>query len=198
MFLFAGLGNPGTQYAKTRHNAGFIIIDHLADLLKCPSYQAKFKSYFTSINADIPKAADTQIALMKPQTFMNSSGVAVGDAARFYKLPANQVFVIYDDKDLSFGKVKIKNGGGSGGHNGIKSLDQYLGTEYHRIRFGVGSPHPAQDTASWVLSNFTKSELEVVEDFAVCFYQNLTELFSNRFDVFLNNWTIYQEKTKKN
>ncbi|OBV29078.1 hypothetical protein BKN38_07890 [Helicobacter sp. CLO-3] len=131
VLLIVGLGNPGRQYAVNRHNIGFMIIDRLCEILRLEMKPAK------SFDSDIASIASKQIHILKPQTFMNNSGVAVAKVARFYKI--SQILVLHDDMDISFGAIKYKNGGGSGGHNGLKSIDNMLGSnDYVRLRFGIG------------------------------------------------------------
>lgn len=129
--LIVGLGNPGRQYAANRHNIGFMIIDRLCEILRLEMKPAK------SFDSDIASIASKQIHILKPQTFMNNSGLAVAKVAKFYKIA--QILVLHDDMDIPFGAIKYKNGGGSGGHNGLKSIDNMLGSnDYVRLRFGIG------------------------------------------------------------
>lgn len=156
-YIAVGLGNPGIQYARTRHNAGFMAIDEIAKKYGAQVDRAKFKALVGEITV-----GGKRVLLMKPQTFMNLSGEAVGEAARFYKLTADKVIVLSDDISLDVGKLRVRRKGSAGGHNGLKSISEHLGTdEYPRIKIGVGQkPHPDYDLASWVLSNFTDKELE--------------------------------------
>ena len=158
-YIAVGLGNPGIQYARTRHNAGFMAIDEIAKKYGSQVDRAKFKALVGEIIV-----GGKRILLMKPQTFMNLSGEAVGEAARFYKLTADRVIVLSDDISLDVGKLRVRRKGSAGGHNGLKSISEHLGTdEYPRIKIGVGQkPHPDYDLASWVLSNFTDKELEAL------------------------------------
>lgn len=154
MKLVVGLGNPGTEYARTRHNVGFLVAEALA---------AAWGAGFTvrKFGAEIAEAAagGEKVWVMKPQTFMNHSGEAVGPAVRFLKLPAGDVVVVHDDLELPPFRVQVKVGGGHGGHNGLKSLNAHLGTpEYVRVRVGVGRPPPAMDPADWVLGRWPKGE----------------------------------------
>ena len=143
-WLVVFLGNPGLRYEGTRHNAGFMTADALAR-----------KKNFQALTASCP-IGDTTVLLMKPQTYMNLSGEAVGQAARFYKIPADHVLVVSDDITLPIGAMRIRTKGSAGGHNGLKNIISVLGTEeFPRIRLGVGSPpHPDYDTVDWVLSVF--------------------------------------------
>jgi PTH1 family peptidyl-tRNA hydrolase len=154
MQLFAGLGNPGAKFANNRHNVGFMAADAIARRHSFSPWSKKFQ-------ADIAegKIGGEKVLLIKPQTFMNLSGQAVGEALRFYKLEPSAVTVFYDEIELPAGKVRVKTGGGSAGHNGIRSLDQHLGKDYRRVRIGVG--HPGRDMVhGHVLSDFAKSDRE--------------------------------------
>ncbi|MBE6667224.1 MAG: aminoacyl-tRNA hydrolase [Ruminococcaceae bacterium] len=156
-YIAVGLGNPGIQYGRTRHNAGFMAIDEIAKKYGTQIDRAKFKALVGEVTI-----SGKRVLLMKPQTFMNLSGEAVGEAARFYKLAPERVIVLSDDISLDVGKLRVRRKGSAGGHNGLKSISEHLGTdEYPRIKIGVGQkPHPDYDLASWVLSNFTDRELE--------------------------------------
>ena len=150
-WLVVFLGNPGLRYEGTRHNAGFMTADALARKKNISINRSRFQA----LTASCP-IGDTTVLLMKPQTYMNLSGEAVGQAARFYKIPADHVLVVSDDITLPIGAMRIRTKGSAGGHNGLKSIISVLGTEeFPRIRLGVGSPpHPDYDTVDWVLSVF--------------------------------------------
>lgn len=159
-YLIVGLGNPGRQYEITRHNAGWLCMDMLSDRLKVKINKIKFKS--TIGEADIN---GHRCLLMKPQTFMNLSGEAVGEACKFYKIPPENVIVIFDDISLPCGALRIRRKGSAGGHNGIKSIIQHLGSDnFPRIKLGVGDkPHADFDLADYVLSNFSKDEIPMMK-----------------------------------
>lgn len=160
-FLIVGLGNPGTQYEYTRHNAGFLTLDALAEKAGIRVSSLKFKAlYGTGL------LAGEKVVLLKPQTFMNASGEAVRDAAAFYKIPPQRITVIYDDISLDVGRLRIRRKGSDGGHNGIKSILYLLESDqFPRVKMGVGKkPHPEMDLADWVLSRFTKDEGELLEE----------------------------------
>ncbi len=154
-WLVVGLGNPGDNYARTRHNVGFRVIDRLAAQLGCKVDRAKFRGLYGQTACKGQK-----LILLKPQTFMNNSGLSVMDAARFYKLPAERVIVVFDDISLDVGRLRVRADGSAGGHNGIKSIIGALNSQsFPRVKVGVGAkPHPDYDLADWVLSNFTKAE----------------------------------------
>ena len=159
-WLVVGLGNPGENYARTRHNAGFRAVDRLAAALQVKVDRAKFRGLTAQAVWQGQK-----LLLLKPQTFMNNSGLSVMDAARFYKLPPERVIVIFDDISLPVGRLRVRADGAAGGHNGIKSIIGALNSQsFPRVKIGVGQkPHPDYDLADWVLSNFTREEEAHVE-----------------------------------
>lgn len=151
--LIVGLGNPGPEYQNTRHNIGFMAVDAIAEHFGAVSWKKKFKGHASTL-ARIP-----EVLLLKPMTFMNLSGESVGDALRFHKLTPEKVIVFHDDLDLAPAQVKIKQGGGSGGHNGLKSIDAHIGQNYWRIRLGIGHPGVRGDAVTHhVLGHFSKSD----------------------------------------
>lgn len=154
-YLIVGLGNPGRQYENTRHNAGFIALDHIADALHVKVNRIKFKS--TVGEAVI---GGKRCLLMKPSTFMNLSGQAVTEAMRFYKIPPQKVVIISDDISLDVGRIRIRRKGSDGGQNGLKNIIYLSGSdEFPRVKVGVGKkPHPEYDLKDWVLSRFTAQE----------------------------------------
>jgi peptidyl-tRNA hydrolase, PTH1 family len=153
MFVIVGLGNPGKEYAAHRHNVGFMAVDAIAQSHHFPSWQKKFSSLVTEGTIEGHKTL-----LMKPQTFMNDSGHALISLLNFFKIDASHVCVIYDELDLEPGKIRVKMGGGSGGHNGIKSIDQHCGKEYRRVRIGIGHPGRKELVHHHVLSDFTAND----------------------------------------
>lgn len=154
-YLIVGLGNPGTKYEMTRHNAGFLALDLFAIHNNVDIKKLKYHSLVCDI-----KIGDKKCLLMKPQTFMNHSGEAVGEAAKFYKIPAENVIVISDDTTLDVGKIRIRRKGSAGGHNGLKSIIAHLGSEnFPRVKIGVGKkPNAYMDLADWVLGRFPKEQ----------------------------------------
>ena len=147
-WLIVGLGNPGQKYEHTRHNMGFLTVDLLAEQLNVKLNKVKFKSAY-----NIVRFGGQKCLVMKPQTYMNLSGESVGEAARFYKVPADHVLVISDDVSLPVGKLRIRKSGSAGGHNGLKNIIQHLGTDaFPRIKVGVGMPdHPDHEMIDWVI-----------------------------------------------
>ena len=159
-FLIAGLGNPGDKYKNNRHNIGFQIIDTYLTFFSQNKLIDKFDSEYTSINFK-----ENKLHIIKPKTFMNESGIAVNKCINFFKIPLENLIVIYDEMDLFPGNIKIKFGGGSAGHNGIKSIINCLGSEkFTRVRIGIGKPVNKEKISSFVLSNFTNDELNLFNE----------------------------------
>lgn len=158
-WLIAGLGNPGQKYQNTRHNMGFLTVDLLAEQKGVKLNKVKFKSAY-----NILSFAGCKCLVMKPQTYMNLSGEAVGEAARFYKIPADHVLVIYDDVSLPVGKLRVRPSGSAGGHNGIKSVIAHLGTQdFPRIKIGTGAPAGGgEEMVDWVIGVPSQAERKVL------------------------------------
>ena len=154
-WLIVGLGNPGREYEKTRHNAGFRAMDILAQKLGCKPDKLKYQGLYCQANYQGKK-----LLLLKPQTYMNLSGRSAAPLASFFKVPASNIIVLFDDISLPPGRLRIRSDGSAGGHNGIKSLIAELGSQdFPRVKIGVGAkPHPDFDLADWVLSNFSAAE----------------------------------------
>ena len=154
-WLIVGLGNPGREYEKTRHNAGFRAMDILADQLGAKVDKLKFQGLYTQVNYN-----GTKIFLLKPQTYMNLSGRSVLQLSAYFNIPPQRIIVMFDDISLEPGRLRIRANGSAGGHNGIKSIIQELGSqEFPRVKIGVGAkPNPEYDLANWVLSTFTANE----------------------------------------
>ena len=152
--LIAGLGNPGSQYAKNRHNAGFIVADELHAHYKFGPWKAKFEGLLSE-----GSLGGRKTYLLKPQTFMNLSGDCVGPVLRFFKLPLEALVVIHDEIDLAAGKLKVKTGGGDAGQNGLRSITATLGPDYRRVRLGIGHPGEKHRVSGHVLDNFSKDDI---------------------------------------
>ena len=159
MFLVVGLGNPGSEYANTRHNVGFMAADEIHRRYNFSPFRSKFDGLIAEGSIEGQK-----VYLLKPQTYMNLSGNSVVKAASFYKILPENIVVIHDDMDLAIDKIKAKIGGGSGGHNGLKSIDSCVTPDYNRIRIGVGHPadHAQDNIINHVLSSFSKAQKEAV------------------------------------
>ena len=159
-FIVAGLGNPGQQYQKTRHNVGFVAVDYIAAKLGIKIDRAKFHSLVAEA-----KIGEVRVLLMKPETFMNNSGVAIGEAASFYKIPPERVLVLHDEISFDPGMMRIRRKGSAGGHNGLKSIIAHLASEeFPRVKIGVGKkPTPEYDLADWVLGKLPKDDSDKID-----------------------------------
>jgi PTH1 family peptidyl-tRNA hydrolase len=153
MKLFVGLGNPGEKYRANRHNIGFMAVDRIADRHGFGPWRKKFQGLVSE-----GSIGEERITLLKPETFMNESGRAVGEAQRFLKIPLSDVYVFHDELDLVPGKVKVKAGGGNAGHNGLRSISAHIDNDYKRVRLGIGHPGSKDAVVYYVLNDFAKSE----------------------------------------
>ncbi len=153
MLLLVGLGNPGARYQNHRHNVGFMAIDRIVDRWNFAAARTKFRSDASEGTID-----GVKVLALKPQTYMNNSGEAVGEAARFYKLTPDDIIVIHDELDLAAAKLRVKKGGGVAGHNGLKSLAAHLGPDFWRVRVGIGHPGQKDRVSGHVLGNFAKQD----------------------------------------
>ncbi|MCR9256415.1 MAG: aminoacyl-tRNA hydrolase [Alphaproteobacteria bacterium] len=153
MLILAGLGNPGPKYAGHRHNIGFMAADEIARRHNLSPWRKRFQA-----EAAEGQIAGLKVLVLKPQTYMNESGKSVAEAARFYKVPLKDVFVLYDELDLKPGKVRVKWGGGNGGHNGIRSIEAHLGKDFARVRLGIGHPGDKEKVLGHVLGDFSKTD----------------------------------------
>lgn len=184
-WLIVGLGNPGREYEKTRHNCGFRVMDILEKKLGCSIDKGKFQGLYGQCTYN-----GNKLLLLKPQTYMNLSGRSVLQLSAFFKIPPQRIIVLFDDISLAPGRLRIRPNGSAGGHNGIKSIIQELGSqEFPRVKIGVGAkPHPDYDLADWVLSTFSANEekdlapaLERAADAALCIIDHGVSEASNRF-----------------
>ena len=174
MLVLVGLGNPEAKYKLNRHNVGFMAIDRIVENYELGPYKTKFQSHIVTkkINA-------TPIIFSKPQTFMNLSGQSIGNILNFYKLKCENVIVIHDDLDLNIGIVKTKRGGGSGGHNGLKSIDSIIGKNYRRLRIGIGHPGDKNLVSNYVLGDFSKNENIIINETLKNITFNLANILKN-------------------
>ncbi|QEW18661.1 Peptidyl-tRNA hydrolase [Marinibacterium anthonyi] len=159
MKLFVGLGNPGAEYARNRHNIGFMAVDRIADDHGFAPWKSKFQGKLTE-----GRLGSEKVLLLKPETYMNRSGQSVGEAMRFYKLEPGDVTVFHDELDLAPFKCRVKSGGGHAGHNGLRSIHAHIGDAYDRVRLGVGHPGRKEMVAGYVLSDFAKQEGTWLDD----------------------------------
>jgi len=186
MFLLVGLGNVGYKYTYSRHNVGFLVVDQIVDQFGLNNLGKKNNSMLFK-----GKIGKKNILVMKPLTMMNQSGKAVSNIKNFYKIPLEKVFVFYDEIDLTFLKLKVKIGGSSAGHNGIKSIDKLIERNYYRIRIGIGKPEKTSMINNFVLSNFTNTQLINIKNRIFFLVSNLEYLLEYKLDIFLSN--IYKE-----
>ncbi|WP_113911475.1 aminoacyl-tRNA hydrolase [Roseovarius dicentrarchi] len=159
MLIFAGLGNPGAKYAGNRHNIGFMALDRIAADHGFGPWKARFQGH-----ACEGKLGGAKVLLLKPGTFMNLSGQSVGEAMRFYKLEPTDITVFHDEIDLAPGKLRVKDGGGHAGHNGLRSIHQHIGPHYSRVRMGVGHPGRKEAVPGYVLNDFAKADRDWLDD----------------------------------
>jgi PTH1 family peptidyl-tRNA hydrolase len=159
MKLFVGLGNPGSKYARNRHNIGFMALDRIAGDHGFGPWKSKFQAEIAE-----GRLGREKVLLIKPQTFMNRSGQSVGEAMRFYKLDSTDVTVFHDELDLAPGKVRVKAGGGHAGHNGLRSIHEHISPAYDRVRLGIGHPGRKEMVSPYVLSDFAKSDADWLDD----------------------------------
>jgi PTH1 family peptidyl-tRNA hydrolase len=153
MLLLVGLGNPGDQYYDNRHNVGFMAVDEIVHRHRFPAWRRKFKSEISEGLLGVVK-----VLAMKPQTFMNRSGEAVAEAVNFYKLAPKDVVVLHDELDLPPGKLRMKVGGGHAGHNGLRDIERHIGSDFRRVRIGIGHPGDKNRVTGYVLSDFAKAD----------------------------------------
>lgn len=159
MKLIVGLGNPGAKYARNRHNIGFMAVDEIAAAHGFSPWRAKFQGQVSE-----GRIGSDKVILLKPETFMNLSGQAVGEAARFHKIDPADVIVFHDELDLAPAKIRVKTGGGHAGHNGLRSIHQHIGPDYDRVRMGVGHPGHKDAVASYVLRDFPKADADWLDN----------------------------------
>ncbi len=159
MKLFVGLGNPGSKYARNRHNIGFMALERIAEDHNFGPWKSKFQAEIAE-----GRLGGQKVLLVKPQTFMNRSGQSVGEAMRFYKLDSTDVTVFHDELDLAPGKVRVKAGGGHAGHNGLRSIHDHISPAYDRVRLGIGHPGRKEMVSPYVLSDFAKADADWLDD----------------------------------
>ncbi len=182
--IIVGLGNLGEKYHQTRHNIGFEICQQIISDYNLPGFTKKFHSLFTQGLIE-----NKNVKIILPQTYMNNSGVAVQEICNFYKEHISKVIVIHDDLDLEFAKIKIKIAGGSGGHNGLKSIDNLAGDGYKRLRFGIGKPLLKAQVHDYVLSKFTNDEQKIIDDKLKIISKLFPLILDNKDGLFLTKYS---------
>ena len=179
MLLFVGLGNPTPNSENNRHNVGFKIIDSLNKKFSLSKQKPKFKGLLTTGNI-----GNKKVYAIKPLTFMNNSGICIRELIEYFKIDAEDVIVFHDDLDVEFGKIKAKFGGSSAGHNGIASIDKFIGKDYSRVRIGIGKPNSKIDVADYVLQNFDDEELTKIEKTFEDITESILILVEKKLDLF--------------
>jgi PTH1 family peptidyl-tRNA hydrolase len=185
VLLIAGLGNPGTRSAGNRHNIGFMAVDAIARRHSFSSWSGKFKGLIAE-----GKLNGQKTLLLKPQTFMNLSGESVGEVLRFYKIPTDNLVVIYDELDLEPGKARIKDGGGDGGHRGIRSINEHCGSSYRRLRLGIGHPGTRELVNKYVLGDFSRADRDWLDPMLEAIAENVEMLAGGKNSSFLNKLAL--------
>ena len=179
MLLLVGLGNPNVNNVSNRHNVGFLAIDAINEKFKLSKQKPKFKGLLTT-----GKISDQKVFAIKPLTFMNSSGICIKELIEYFKIDVKNIFVFHDDMDIDIGKIKVKFGGSSAGHNGIDSLDKNIGKNYSRIRIGIGRPKKNSTGADHVLDNFSNEEKDNVQEVTNSIIESLSILINKDLDLF--------------
>ncbi|MCH8347416.1 MAG: aminoacyl-tRNA hydrolase [Proteobacteria bacterium] len=196
MILFVGLGNPGKSYAKNRHNIGFMAVEALARAFSFSPFKKRFQGQFAE-----GKIGRHKVFILKPETFMNRSGPSLSKAVRFYKIPLKNVYVFYDELDLTLGKVRLKEGGGAAGHNGLRSLIAHVGEAFKRVRIGIGHPGHKDLVHGYVLTNFPREDqvwvktlLEVLPKLAPLLVKGEDARFQNDVALHMARFVKREEK----
>ena len=179
MILFVGLGNPSPDNENNRHNIGFKIIDAINQKFSLSKQKPKFKGLLTTGNI-----GNKKVYAIKPLTFMNNSGICIRELIEYFKIDSKNVIVFHDDLDVDFGKIKTKFGGSSAGHNGIESIDKFIGKDYSRVRIGIGKPNGKNDATNHVLKDFDEEEITELENITKNITNSLTILLDNKLDLF--------------
>ena len=192
MILIAGLGNPGKEYENTRHNAGFLVLDTLAQKLGADLSERKHRALCGKA-----VIGGQKVILLKPQTYMNSSGESIRAAADYYKVPPEDILVVYDDISLAPGQLRIRAKGSAGGHNGIKSIIAHLGTqEFPRVKVGIGEKPPRMDLADYVLGHFSSGEKKIMEEAAKEAADDICEIVNVGIEQAMNDHNRRKEEQK--
>jgi PTH1 family peptidyl-tRNA hydrolase len=179
MLLFVGLGNPTPNSQNNRHNIGFKVVDLINQKFRLSKQKPKFKGLLTTGNI-----GEKKIYAIKPLTFMNNSGICIRELLEYFKIEAEDVIVFHDDLDVEFGKIKVKFGGSSAGHNGIASIDKFIGKDYSRVRIGIGKPENKVSASDYVLNDFTEDEQKHLEKITNNIIESISILIDKKLDLF--------------
>ncbi len=190
MLLLVGLGNPGTEYAGNRHNIGFMAVDEIARRHNFGPWRRRFQARTAEGTIALPGGGTRKVLALEPQSYMNLSGQAVGEAAAFFKLPPEKVVVFHDELDLPPGRLRVKRGGGAGGHNGLRSIDSHLGQDYWRVRLGIGHPGDKAQVHGYVLHDFAKADRQWLEPLLDACTDAFPLLAEAQPDKFMNRVTV--------
>jgi len=197
MLLLVGLGNPGAEYAGHRHNIGFMAVDEIVRRHGFGPWRKRFQARIAEGTVALPGGGTEKVLAIEPQTYMNLSGQSVGDAAGFYKLEPERVVVFHDELDLAPGRLRLKKGGGAGGHNGLRSLDAHLGQDYWRVRLGIGHPGLKHLVHNYVLHNFAKDDEAWLEPLLAACADAFPLLAAGAPDKFANKVTVATQPPKE-
>ena len=192
MWLIAGLGNPGSKYAGNRHNIGFMVADEIARQHRFSSWSQKFSAHLCE-----GTVAGQKILLIKPQTYMNLSGQSVGEASSYFKIDPDHVLVLHDELDLLPAKVRVKQGGGHGGHNGLKDIDRHIGKDYWRARIGIGHPGDKDLVHDYVLSDFSKEHKQDMTRLGDAMARSLSLFFEQGHEAWMSNIALLAPTPKQ-
>ena len=179
MLLLVGLGNPNPNNSNNRHNVGFVVIDKINSKFKLSKQKPKFKGLLTTGNI-----GNKKVYAIKPLTFMNNSGICIRELIEYFKIEAEDIIVFHDDLDVDFGKIKAKFGGSSAGHNGIESIDKFIGKDYSRVRIGIGHPKQKKKVNNHVLEDFKEDEEEKINEITENIVKQLPTLIEKKIDLF--------------
>lgn len=193
MLLLAGLGNPGPRYQRNRHNIGFMAVEEIARRLGFGPWRRRLQSDVAE-----GRVGTRKVLGLKPQTYMNHSGRALGEVARFYKLDLDQIVVLHDDLDLAPGKMRVKRGGGHGGHNGLRSIDAHIGRDYWRVRLGIGHPGDKDLVHDYVLKDFAKADSAWIDPLLVAIAEELPRLIADDHEGFMSRVAFLTQPPKAN
>ncbi len=194
MLLLVGLGNPGKEYAGNRHNIGFMAVDEIVRRLGFAAWRKRPQVRLAEGSVTLPDGGNEKVLAIQPQTYMNLSGQSVGGVAAFHKIPPERVIVFHDELDLAPGRLRVKRGGGAGGHNGLRSIDAHLGRDYWRVRLGIGHPGDKALVHDYVLHDFDKADRNWLEPLLGACAEAFSLMAAGRADDFMNRVTVLRGK----